>query len=116
MPSWLSGHGAQIPLHPPPGAIQFGLLFLTLAAIAITAFSAKGGKQSVPAYLLFGSISAMWINVFIPHLPATILFRTYTPGVITALSVNLPIMSAGFRESKPLSTRRWCQSQPPDSS
>jgi hypothetical protein len=93
MPSWLAAHRNRVPLHPPPGAIWGGLLFLTLAAIAITAFSAKYGKQSVPAYLLFGYIAAMLMNVFLPHVPATIVFRAYTPGAISAVSINLPIMS-----------------------
>jgi len=33
------------------------------------------------------------MNVFVSHLPATLLYRTYTPGVITAVFVNLPVMS-----------------------
>lgn len=36
----------------------------------------------------------MLVNVFVPHVPASILFRGYTPGVVTAVLVNLPLMSA----------------------
>ncbi len=43
--------------------------------------------------LLFGYIAAMLINVFVPHIPATLIFRSYTPGVVTAVLINLPVMS-----------------------
>ena len=45
------------------------------------------------AYLLFGGIVAMLLNVFVPHVPATIALRMYTPGVVTAVFVNLPVMA-----------------------
>jgi hypothetical protein len=35
----------------------------------------------------------MLVNVFVPHVPATLLFRSYTPGVVTAVLANLPVMS-----------------------
>ena len=35
----------------------------------------------------------MLVNVFVPHLPAALWFRSYAPGVVTAVLVNLPLMS-----------------------
>jgi hypothetical protein len=35
----------------------------------------------------------MLANVFIPHIPASLVFRSYTPGVATAVLINLPVMS-----------------------
>jgi hypothetical protein len=52
----------------------------------------RKGKESVWAYLLFGYIVAMLANVFIPHIPASFEFRSYTPGVVTAVLINLPVM------------------------
>src|SRR2546422_671570 len=93
MPSWVSDHRGQIPLHPSAAAIWVALLLLTAVAYAITALSAKHGRQSVWAYLLFGYVAAMLINVFVPHVPAAMVFGTYAPGVITAVLIDLPIMS-----------------------
>lgn len=93
MPKWVSAHGSRLPLHPTAGVIFGGLLLLTLAACAITILSARSGEQSVWAYLLFGYAAAMLINVFVPHVPATLVFRAYTPGVVTAVLINLPFMS-----------------------
>lgn len=94
MPGWSSAHAAQLPLHP-PGAleIRWALIALTVAAFVVTYLSARKGPQSVWAYLLFGSIVTMLANVFVPHVPATLMFRSYTPGVVTAVLINLPVMS-----------------------
>jgi hypothetical protein len=70
-----------------------GLLLLTLAAFAVTNLSVQKGEQSAWAYLLIGFAAAMLMNVFVPHVPATLAFHEYTPGVLTAVLINLPFMS-----------------------
>jgi hypothetical protein len=93
MPKWAAAHSAQLPAHPGETRIWFGLLLLTLAAFSVTYLSARKGKRSVWAYLLFGYAAAMLVNVFVPHIPATLVFGEYTPGVVTAVLINLPVMS-----------------------
>jgi hypothetical protein len=94
MPGWTARHASQLPVHPPSaGGIRLALLALTVLAFAVTALSAKKGAQSVWAYLAFGYIVAMWANVLVPHLPASVMFLSYTPGVVTAVFINLPVMS-----------------------
>ena len=93
MPGWFSAHSNQIPLHPGAAMIWCGLSVLTVAAFVVTHRSAKHGPQSVWAYLVFGGIVTMLANVVVPHVPASFVFRGYTPGVATAALVNLPVMS-----------------------
>jgi len=94
MPGWQLRHAAQMPLNPPrPDEIRVVLLLLTLAAFALTSLSTRKGPESVWTYLTFGYVIAMLINVFVPHLPAAILFRGYAPGVVTAVLINLPVMT-----------------------
>lgn len=105
MPGWTARHADALEALPfsalraleahPPGAatIRTALFFLTVAAFFVTWFSARRGRQSLWAYLMFGGIVAMLANVFVPHVPATIVFQSYTPGVATAVLVNLPVMS-----------------------
>lgn len=93
MPKWVYAHSRQIPFHPGAAKIWFGLLLLTLAALAVTYLSAHNGKGSFWAYLLFGYVVAMLANVLLPHIPATLAYGEYTPGVVTAILVNLPVMS-----------------------
>ena len=35
----------------------------------------------------------MLVNVVVPHIPAAIIFRGYAPGVVTAVVINLPVMT-----------------------
>ena len=94
MPGWTARHGVQLPVHPPGAAeLRFALLVLTMLAFAVTALSIRKGPQSLWAYLTFGYIVTMWMNVMVPHLPASFIFFSYTPGVVTAVLVNLPVMS-----------------------
>ncbi|MGA8869211.1 MAG: HXXEE domain-containing protein, partial [Candidatus Sulfotelmatobacter sp.] len=37
--------------------------------------------------------AAMLLNVLIPHIPARLILAEYTPGVVTAALINLPVMS-----------------------
>jgi hypothetical protein len=94
MPGWAARHGSELPVHPPPaGEVRAALLALTLLAFILTALSARKGPQSIWAYLTFGYIVAMWVNVLVPHLPASVIFFSYTPGAVTAVLINLPVMS-----------------------
>jgi hypothetical protein len=94
MPGWDFRHATQLPAQAPGAAeIRSALVVLTVAAIAVTYLSARKGPNSIWAYLLFGYIVAMLVNVFVPHVPATLVFRAYTPGVVTAVLINLPVMS-----------------------
>lgn len=94
MPGWDARQAEQLPVDPPSAAvIRLALLVLTGAAFVITYLCAQKGKHSIWAYLLFGSILSMGANVFVPHVPASLIFRAYTPGVVTAVVINLPLMS-----------------------
>jgi len=94
MPSWQVRHAGQLPIHP-PGAVQIRVLLvlLTVAAYAVTWLSVRRGPGSVWVYLTFGYIVAVLVNVLVPHVPAAIAFRGYAPGVVTAVLINLPLMS-----------------------
>lgn len=93
LPGFVSAHAAQLPWHVDPGAFRSALFVLTVAAWIITYLSWQSGQQSIWAYLLFGYTVAMVVNVFVPHVPAAIRFWGYSPGVVTAVVVNLPVMT-----------------------
>lgn len=93
MPNWVAAHSRDLPLQPSALTILSGLLLLTLAAFVVTYLCGQNGRETVWADLLFGYLSAMLVNVFAPQLPATLVFREYTPGIATAIVINLPVMS-----------------------
>lgn len=94
MPEWALRYAGRLSLEPPSAAeIRVALIVLTVAAFLATYLSHRAGPNSVWAYLLFGYIVATLANVVVPHVPASFVFHGYTPGVVTAVLINLPVMS-----------------------
>ena len=92
LPKWSQQAGRW---HPKVSKFQFrfALIVLTLLAYGIALGSYWGEKGSPGDYLLTGYAFVMLINAFFPHLVATIVLRRYAPGLITALGLNVPVMS-----------------------
>lgn len=79
--------------HKPVNSFEFNfaLFVLTLLSIIITFFFYFYGKESVAAYFYFAFNLGMLINVLYPHLIATILLRKYCPGLITGITLLVPV-------------------------
>lgn len=75
---------------------------LTVLAYVAAGLATVSGKEGVGAYLLAGYGLAMLLNVFLPHVVATLVMRRYAPGTLTALLLNLPVtlllLHQGLRE------------------
>ena len=72
---------------------RFAVVVLTLLAYGIILCSYWGGKGNLGDYLLTGYAFTMLLNAFFPHLLGTLVLRRYCPGLITALFLNVPVMS-----------------------
>ncbi|SHF08060.1 Protein of unknown function with HXXEE motif-containing protein [Seinonella peptonophila] len=70
---------------------RFAVIVLTALAYLLTFLSWSYGPESIWVYLNCGYMLAMLINVFFPHLLATIVMRQYCPGIGTGIAFNLPI-------------------------
>ena len=66
---------------------------MTVLAFAVTGLSDLSGKQSAWTYLAFGYMATVLANVLIPHIAFTVALRSYMPGVATAVTLNLPVLS-----------------------
>jgi Protein of unknown function with HXXEE motif len=88
LPTWSQHAGA---LHPPVGEFEFhfALLFVTAVGIVVTALASRRGGWFWQ--LAAGDWALMLLNVFFPHLLATVVQRAYAPGLATALLLNLPV-------------------------
>jgi hypothetical protein len=64
-------------------------VILTLLAALFAVFAIH--RNEIGIYLLCGYALAMALNVFLPHVAATIALRRYAPGTATALLFNLPV-------------------------
>ncbi len=90
LPKWSISAGRW---HRPiePIVFRFAVMILTLLAYIFSILASKGEKLSVGAYLVSGYALAMLLNVIFPHLTATIVLKKYTPGLATAILLNMPI-------------------------
>ena len=68
-------------------------MIFTILAFAVTWLSVRSGRQSVWTYLAFGYMAGVLANALIPHIALTLAMRRYMPGVVTAVALNLPILS-----------------------
>ncbi len=91
LPSWAAQHAEYMPWHPGAAQFRLALAALTVAAFAITGASVRRGPRSPWTYLFISYTAVMFLNVFVPHIPASIYLRSYTPGVVSAAFVNLPV-------------------------
>jgi hypothetical protein len=93
---WLPGWSERAGLWKTPvsaGVFRLAAMILTLLAFVVTVLSVASGRQTVWTYLTFGYMVAMLANVLIPHVAGAIALRRYTPGVVTAVALNLPVLS-----------------------
>lgn len=76
-----------------PGTFRFALTVFTALAVVVTALSAALGPGTFWADVTFGYIVAMLINALVPHIAVSVAKRALMPGTITAVALNLPILS-----------------------
>ena len=76
-----------------PTVFRFAAIILTVLAFVTTTLSARAGPMTLWANLNFGFIVAMLLNALVPHIAVSVLRRAAMPGVITAATLNLPILS-----------------------
>lgn len=98
-------------IHPVVTTRQFALAvtFLTLAGFLLTYYALEilGGSTG---YILILAIQAILLfNALIPHIAATIRFRMYSPGVITAVLTTLPFSYYLFRRAVTENILTWSQ-------
>lgn len=88
LPAW-SQHGSH--LHPPVEPFPFALSVMTLSLLAfvITYLASRGSRRALELYAAYSA--AMLANVVVPHVIQSVLERAYTPGIATALAINLPL-------------------------
>jgi len=91
LPGWAARHNVHVPWPVAPAQFRFVLIVLTLAAWVVTWFSVRFVRRRVWVYLFVGYTFLVFLNVWVPHVPASIVFRAYTPGVVTAVLLNLPV-------------------------
>lgn len=98
LPAW-SAHAGK--WYAPVGVHEFRFAASVLSGllIVIAAVASLSQAGSVGAYLMAGYVLAMVLNVFIPHVLATVFMRKYMPGTATAVLLNLPLSLLYLRQA-----------------
>jgi hypothetical protein len=92
MPRWMRRSGPWFG-GVQPAVFRFAVVVLTVLALAITVLSTVSGRMTFWGNLTFGCIIAMLLNSLVPHIAVSVAKRTLMPGVVTAATLNLPILS-----------------------
>lgn len=70
---------------------RFALLAVTLLGTGVSVLWILFPASVFLKYFYFGFLGTMCVNVFFPHLAATLLFRKYSPGLLSGLIFLLPV-------------------------
>lgn len=83
-------------IHKPVTTRQFGIAVALFTILGFIITFSKGLYLSEKYYFTFitGFTGMLFLNVFFPHVLATIYLRKYAPGIITEIFINLPLTMA----------------------
>ncbi|WP_332645307.1 HXXEE domain-containing protein [Lysinibacillus sp. 54212] len=90
LPEW-SQQGQVFQKSVAPGEFYFAVIIITAFAYLSSFLFLYFPKSNFARRLFIGFVGAMIINAIFPHLLATILMKSYAPGLLTALLLNVPI-------------------------
>lgn len=71
-------------------AMQLALIIVTLVPALIVVWASVGRQHQWKDFAVCGLAGIFFANVFMPHIPAAIGAHGYSPGLITAVAINLP--------------------------
>jgi hypothetical protein len=100
LPAWSQTAGTW---HPSVTAFEFrfAVTAITILFYIIIYYFSKYDTK-LTKYLMGGALVMILINVFMPHLLATIFLAHYAPGVVTGILFNIPaalyLLRRGMRE------------------
>lgn len=80
--------------HEPVESNEFGfaVIIITMLGYLLTTLDIlMGHSTNFVNYIYLGFIGMMGINAILPHLISTVLIKKYSPGLITAMFLNLPL-------------------------
>jgi hypothetical protein len=91
---FMEGWSKRLPLkiHPIVTTRQFTLavIVLTLTGFLLTYLGVEYLNNQTGYFWILEIQAILFFNAFIPHIATTILFRMYSPGVVTAVLLTLP--------------------------
>lgn len=80
------------PVHPKVTTRQFtiAVTFLTLGSIVITYFGTRNPDGYLGPIFIMAIQAILFINAIVPHIVMTVKMKLYSPGLVTAVLINIP--------------------------
>jgi len=89
LPAW--SHAAGI-WHPTVGAFEFRFAVAIVTLIFYGVIYYFSTHENEPArYMMGGALVIILIDVFVPHVLATVILGRYAPGVVSGVLLNVPV-------------------------
>jgi hypothetical protein len=90
LPAWSQERSGRMHRPVNPWSFRFAVSVLTMIAFLVAVWAHIGAKGSLGYNLLAIYALGQALNVFIPHVIASVATRTYAPGLLTGLLFVLP--------------------------
>lgn len=100
-----------VKIHPVVSRRQFiaAVALLTLVGFLLTFLGITKIPQPIGYLIVLEIQMSMAFNAIIPHLLSTLRFRMYSPGIVTAVLINLPFSFYLFQRALAEGSIVWAQ-------
>jgi hypothetical protein len=90
MERWSKRLPFKVPVSYTTQQFIIAVIILTLGGFLITYWGVEYLHSSTGYLVVLGIQAILFFNAFFPHIGATILFRMYSPGVVSATLITVP--------------------------
>lgn len=109
MEGWYKRLPMKLPLRITTRQFVIAVTLITVAGFIVTYLGVEYLANQTGYLLVLGIQAILFFNAFIPHIAATIRFRMYSPGIITAALLVLPFSFYLFRRALHENILSWTQ-------
>jgi hypothetical protein len=109
METWYKRLPMKLPLTITTRQFVIAVTFITVAGFVLTYLGVEYLANQTGYILVLGIQAILLFNAFVPHIAATIRFRMYSPGLITAVLIMLPFSFYLFRRAFEENILSWNQ-------
>jgi len=89
--------------------VVIAMIFLSLGGFLVTYLGVEYLANQTGYLIVLGIQAILLFNAFVPHIAATMRFRLYSPGVVTAILITLPFSFYLFRRALNENVLTWRQ-------
>jgi hypothetical protein len=109
MEKWSKRLPLKLPISYTTRQFVVTVILLTLGGFLLTYYAVEYLHNSTGYWLMFEFQMVLFFNAFLPHIGATIRFRMYSPGVVTATLITIPFSIYLFHRALTENMITWNQ-------